>query len=124
MKIYKPIKTNFIYPEIKPEHYKFGSGQIIGTPLREDGDWRDYLPPEELQNVRGIESSACYIEAQQHTIATIEEETFNELDNNYASRFNALLSGGTEQGGNPIMGADSIRHDGLVKDSLMPFGDN
>jgi len=72
MKIYTPVKTNFIYPEILPEHYRFGSGQILGTPLREDGDWRDYLPPEEAQNIRGIESSACYIEAQQHAIATIE----------------------------------------------------
>ena len=122
MKIYKPVKTNFQYPTILPEHYRFGSGQIIGTPLREDGDWRDYLPPEEAQNIRGIESSACYIEAQQHAIATIEEETYDEIDNNYSARFNALLSRGTEQGGDPIAGADSIRHDGLVKDSSMPFG--
>ena len=121
MKIYTPVKTNFIYPEILPEHYRFGSGQIIGTPLREDGDWRAYLPPEEAQNIRGIESSACYIEAQQHAIATIEEETYDEIDNNYSARFNALLSDGTEQGGDPIKGADSIRHDGLVKDSSMPF---
>ena len=119
-----PIKTNFKYPDLKPENYRFGSNQFIGTPLRENGDWRDYLPPEESQNVRGIESSACYVEAQQHTIATIEEEELGEPDNNYASRFNAKLSNGTPQGGDPIAGADSIRHDGLVKDRSMPFSED
>src|SRR3990167_8240415 len=115
------IPANFKYPELKQENYRFGSSPIVADELRPDGDWRDFLPPEEDQNKRGIESSACYIEAQQHAIATIEEETFGEIDNNYSARFNALLSDGTENGGDPIKGADSIRHDGLVKDSSMPF---
>jgi len=117
------ISPNFVYPEVKPEDYKFGSGQLEGTPLRADGDWRDYLPPEEDQNIRGIESSACYVEASQHAIATIEEEGLEEPDNNYSARFNALLSGGTQQGGNPLKGGESMREHGLVPDSLMPFGD-
>lgn len=119
-----PIPQNFIYPSIKEEDFIFGSGQLVGTPLREDGDWRDYLPPEEDQNIRGIESSACYIEASQHAIATIEEEQLGEVDNNYSARFNALLSDGTTVGGDPLKGGDSMRHDGLVPDSLMPFGDD
>lgn len=117
------IPTNFVYPDVKDEDFKFGSGDLAGTPLRGDGDWRDYLPPEEDQNIRGIESSACYVEASQHAIATIEEEQFGEADNNYSARFNALLSNGTPTGGNPLQGADSMRTDGLVPDSLMPFGD-
>lgn len=118
------VPTNFVYPDEADIAFQFGSGQLVGTPLRADGDWRDYLPPEEDQLVRGIESSACYIEASQHTIATIEEEQFGEIDNNYSARFNALCSDGTPTGGNPLRGADSIRHDGLVPDSLMPFGDD
>ena len=121
---YQRVSDNFVYPEIKPELHIFGYTPFTGTPLREDGDWRDYLPPEEDQNKRGVESSACYIEAQQHTIATIEEESLEEIDNNYSARFNALLSGGTPQGGDPLKGADSIRNDGLIPDSAMPFGDN
>lgn len=118
------IKTNFIYPNVKPEHYKFGSNKISGNVLREDGDWRNYLPPEEEQNKRGIESSACYIEAQQHAIATILEEQYNLFDRNFSARFNAYLSGGTEQGGDPLVGAESMRNDGLIPDELMPFGDD
>lgn len=117
------ILTNFQYPDIKPEHYKFGSA-LLGEPLRTDGDWRKYLPPSEDQNVRGIESSACFVEAQQHAVATIEEESLGEKDNNYESRFNALLSGGSESGGDPLRGADSMRNDGLVTSGTMPFGDS
>lgn len=115
------IKRNFKYPKLKKENYRFGSGVLVGTVLREDGDWRPYLSPEEDQNKWGTESSACYVEAQQHAIATIEEEELGEVDNNYSSRFNALLSNGTPQGGDPIAGADSIRHFGMVKESSMPF---
>lgn len=118
-----PIPTNFIYPDIKPEHYRLGA-TTQGVPLRPDGDWRDYVPSEELQNRRGIESAACYTEGQQHTIATVEEEKFGEIDNNYSARFNALLSGGTETGGDPLRAADSIRNDGLVPDTMMPFGED
>jgi hypothetical protein len=121
---YTPVPTNFIYPDITPEHFRFGSNQIIGTVLREDSDWRDYLPPEELQNINGIESAACYVESPQHSIATIQEEQFGLIDQNYSARFNALLSNGTVYGGSPLEAAASIRHDGLVKDSSMPFSDD
>lgn len=117
------IKGNFLYPQIKKEAFRFGSRQLTGTLLRPDGDWRPFTPPEELQNIRGIESSACYVEASQHTIATILEEQYKVIDQNYSSRFNALLSDGTEQGGSPIDGAQSIRHDGLIPDALLPFSD-
>lgn len=118
-----PIPVNFKYPNIKPEHWRVGA-VTNKTILRPDGDWRNYLPPQEDQNKRGIESSACFIEGQQHTIATLEEEKFGEKDDNYSARFNALLSNGTETGGDPLAGADSIRNDGLISESLMPFGDD
>jgi len=117
-----PIPTNFLYPDVKATAYRFGSGQLTGTPLREDGNWSDYLPPQEDQNIRGIESSACYVEASQHSIATIQEEQFNLPDQNYSARFNTLLSNSTIFGGDPIAGGQSIRHDGLIPDAMMPFG--
>lgn|SRR3990167_2072349 len=116
------IPKNFQYPEIKPEHYRFGSGQLIGTPLREDGDWRDYLPPTEDQNQRGVESSACYVEGSQHCLAVLQEEAFNLPDKNYSARFNALLSNSSVFGGDPLAAGQSFRHDGLIPDTMMPFG--
>ena len=115
------MKQNFIYPEIKETDRVFGA-TLTGKEVNPTGDWRQYLPPTEDQNVRGIESSACYVEAQQHAIATVQEEEFNLPDLNYSARFNALLSGGTEQGGDPIRAAKSIKYDGMIPDAMMPFG--
>lgn len=115
------LRQNFIYPKITDKTRIFGD---VGTILRPDGDWRKFLPKEEEQRRRGIESSSCYIQASHHAIATILEEQFGVIDSDFSERFNALLSDGTENGGDPIAGADSIRHDGLVADALLPFSEN
>lgn len=114
------VRQNFIYPDIKDTDISYGAS-ISGVVLRENGDWRDALTPAEDQNVGGVESFACYIEAQQHAIAMMEEALFNEKDNNYASRFNALLSGGSESGGDPIKAARSIKYDGLISEEMMSW---
>lgn len=117
----KILPSNFQYPEIKQEDFRFGSSQLSGVPLREDGDWRDYLPLNEYQNRQGVESSSCYVFAQQNAIATILEEQFGIVDSNFSERYNALLSDGTPQGGDPLKAGQSFRHDGLIPDSLLPF---
>lgn len=115
------LATNFQYPDIKPEDYCFGSQQVVGTVLREDGDWRPYLPPQELQRRGGVESSSCFIEAQQHSLATILEEQFGLKDQNYSARFNLNLTQASPQGGDPLQGAQSFRDYGLIPDSMLPF---
>lgn len=117
------VPPNFIYPDIPESAYRFGSGQLVGTPLRENGNWIDYLPPEEEQRQHGVESSACFVEASQHSLATIQEEQFDLPDQNYSARFNALLSNGSVIGGNPLIAGDSFRHDGLIPEDMMPFGE-
>lgn len=116
------IRTSFVYPELNEEHPKYGASFLAAPVIRPDGDWRKSLPPGEEQRRNGVEPSSCYVEANQHAIATIEENQLGEHDNNYSARFNTLLSFGTPQGGNPIAGGDSIRHDGLVKEEIMPHG--
>lgn len=118
---YIEIKSNFKYPVITGRHYRFGSNIFDSKILREDGDWRDYLPQEEEQYKNGVESSACYIEGQQHGIATILEERFNIINSNFSSRFNSILSDGTESGGDPLKGAESITKDGLIDELELPF---
>lgn len=73
--------------------------------------------------VNGIESSACFVYGQTHTIATILEKQHGIIDEDFGERFNALLAEGTQSGGDPTKSGDSIRKDGLVKESTMPFGD-
>lgn len=117
-------RQNFIYPELNEKHAIYGANFLANPIIKPDGDWRKDLPPEEEQLRYGVETSACYCEAQQHTIATLEEANLGEIDNNYSARFNALLSDGSRYGGDPVKGADSIRHDGLVKESSMPHDEN
>jgi hypothetical protein len=111
---------SFIYPVIKESDRTFGAS-VVGEILNPTGDWRPSLPIPEDQNVRGVESSACYVEGQQHTLATIQEAMFNIPDPNYSARFNALLSQGTEQGGDPVKGAKSIKFDGLIPEEMMAW---
>lgn len=115
------LRQNFKYPELNDRHPVYGASLLMGDVVRADGDWREYTPTGEAQAHNGLDPSDCYIEAQQHIVATLEEELFNEKNNNYSARFNALLSNGAPDGGDPVAGADSIRDDGLVNEADMPF---
>lgn len=116
------VPKNFHYPVIKETDFHFGSLSGLVSPLlRPDGDWRDYTPPPETQEVNGVESAACFIEAQQHTIATIMEEQFGIKDQNFAARFNIQFTNATPTGGDPLQAAQSFRDDGLIPDAMLPF---
>lgn len=117
------LATNFQYPVIKETDYRFGSAQVVGEIIRPDSDWRPYLPPEELQRRNGIESSSCYIEASQHSLATILEEQFDLKDQNYSARFNFIFANPSPFGGDPLIGAQTFRDYGLIPDSMLPFSD-
>jgi len=121
--IHTKITGNFVYPEIKDTDFVFGSGEVIGTVLNDSGDWRNYLPPHEFQNKNGVESSACFIEAQQHTIATILEKQYSIHDSNFSSRFNLIFSDATPLGGSPLKGAQTIRDHGVIPEQMLPFAD-
>ena len=118
------IPTNFIYPNIPETAYHFGSQQVAGNVLRESGDWRDFLPPFELQRRNGIESASCFIQAQQHAIATLLEEQFDIKDSNFSERFNFILADGTSSGGDPLVGAQTFRDYGLIPDEMLPFSED
>lgn len=118
------MRNTFIYPVLNEKHRKYGGSFLNAPVINPEGDWRKSLPPHEEQRRFNVEPSSCFVEAQQHAIATIEERQLKELDNNYSARFNALLAGGTEFGGDPIAAADSIRTDGLVKEESMPHTDS
>lgn len=118
------IATNFVAPDIKPEDFVFGSNQLQGVVLREDGDWRDYLPLPEDQLKRNIETSACATYNTIKPIAILQEELFDLKDKNYSERFISQLSGTTKFGNTPNKVAQTIRDFGLIADKLLPFSDD
>lgn len=121
MKHYK-IQSNFIPPVIKPEDYIFGSGQLQGAILRENGDWRDYVPQNEDQRKK-IETSACASYGTINAIEILMEETFGLIDMDYSERFISFLSGTTPQGNTPNKVAQAIRDNGLIPEAMLPFKD-
>mgnify|MGYP006935474430 CR=1 FL=1 len=117
-------RTNFVYPQITESHYTFGVGKAPAKILREDGDWRDFVPPDEDQNRHGVESAACFVEANQRGIATTQEEEYGIIDQNYSARFNLMFAEATPYGGDPLKAAQSIRDHGMIPDSMLPFSDD
>lgn len=111
---------SFIYPKIDEQTRSYaGVAPIINS----SGDWTQFLTPFENQGENNVEPSSCYIEAQQSCIAILKEYIYGIKDENYSARFNALLSGGTENGGDPVKGALSIKKDGLIPQSMMDWKD-
>lgn len=110
---------SFIYPEIKKDDRRYAG--ISGSEINSKGDWSDFLPPFEDQNVAGVESSACYVEGNQAVVATLKEYIYGILDENNSARFNALLSKGTSTGGDPLKAGYSIKTDGLIPQSMMDW---
>jgi hypothetical protein len=112
------IIKSFTYPEIDDTTRNYAGVFPVINP---SGDWTDFLTPFESQSQNNVEPSSCFIEAQQSCIAILLEYVFGIKDSNFSSRFNALLSDGTEQGGDPIKGAKSFKKDGLISQELMDW---
>lgn len=110
---------SFIYPEIHKEDRRYAG--IAGSIINPSANWTKSLTPDEEQSQNGVEPSSCYVEASQATIAILKEYIYNIKDENYSARFNALLSGGTESGGDPLKGGYSIKKDGLIPQFMMDW---
>jgi hypothetical protein len=119
MENYKPIPQSFQYPDI-PEIKDVVLGGVEET-LREDGDWRDYVPNPEYQRRNGIESSSCYVHGMQKGFATLLEEKYGMKDLDYSERYNFIFSHGTKNGGDPLESLASIKDHGMIPDSMLPF---
>lgn len=107
--------NSFLYPEIDDTTRHFAGYAPIINP---SGDWTGSLTPFEEQRVNNTEPSDCFIQAQQSCIAILKEYIYGIKDEDYLADFNALLSGGTPVGGDPIKGALSIKKDGLIPQSM------
>lgn len=120
MKIH-PVSPNYIKPEFKETDYVFGSSNLPKDILREDGDWRGFIPVPENQYKNGFDTVACTIFNTIHAICTIQEEKYGIKDENYSERWISILSNNTKAGNDPIRVAQAIRDYGLIPDSMLPF---
>lgn len=129
------MKTKgFLKEETLPDHYEFGSGKLTkrfgATALRPDGQWGEYLPPEEKQQKK-FETYACTVYAALNAweiVANLlrKKKLIGEGDfpKDCSERYNAILAKITPPGGFPHKSAETVRKFGVLHENLLPFSDS
>lgn len=103
----------------KGQDYIFGSSLPM-TVVNPTGDWSDYLPVKEFQNLNGIETYACVTFTILNCIETLIKYKYGE-DVNYSERFLASVSGTKEGGNDPQVVCEFLRKIGVVPQDLWAF---
>src|SRR3990167_59139 len=107
----------------KDDYILGGISKIPKEVLVPDGQWDNYLPTEEFQNIQGIETSAC---ATFHTLNPVEiliKRLYNK-DENFSDRFLAWNSGTSTQGNSPHTVSEYLRKGGVPYQMQWPNFDN
>jgi len=111
----------FKYEIVTPEDYVFGSSPLKSKIVNPSGDWTEFLPKDEVQNVNNVEPYACVSFTTLNAIETLIRYQFKRREN-YSDRFLAKISD-TQVGGNsPQKVAEFLRKVGAVKEEAWDFG--
>lgn len=107
------------FDERKPEDYIFGANLPMEG-VNPSGDWTDYLPSKEFQNLNNIEPYACVAFTILNCVEAIILKLYKE-ERNYSDRFLAVVSGTKEGGNSPQVVCEFLRKIGVVEQRLWPF---
>ena len=100
--------------------YIFGDNNVPFIPYQPDGNWEAFLPRYETQRDR-FETYCCTVFGTLNAIETLHKRLYG-TEPNYSESFTAILSGLTGTGGtDPQTPCESIRHDGVITQELMPM---
>lgn len=111
------MNKNFglIIDKREPEDYVFGGmGNLGGAVLQENGQWDEYLPLFERQNINGVETYACASFGTLSAIEILLKRKFG-IDENYSDRWCAWNSGTDpyiNKGNSPHKVAETLRKAG------------
>ena len=111
----------FKNPVITPDQYVLGGNELPDIVLREDGQYNDYLPLYEPQAEK-YESWGCTVWGSQNAIEILHKFLFN-VEPNYSERYNYILAGINEGGGDPHISIETMRLQGLINQELLPIPD-
>lgn len=118
------MNYGLIKDKILPEHYIFGDLQIVAPPVQPDGQWDAYLPYDELQTMRGIETFACCTFGTLNCLEILIRKLYGRTAN-YSDRFLANVSGTeTLYGNSPHTVAECLRKRGSPPEEIWPFSDD
>lgn len=105
-----------------PEDYQFGVSLPFEV-LQDGGDWIDYLPHKELQNLNNIEPYACVSFTILNCIEILIKRKYG-LEQNWSDRFLAAVSGTKEGGNSPKTVCQFLRKIGVVPQDVWPFDES
>ena len=103
----------------KPEDYVFGANLPMEE-INPSGDWSEFLPVKEFQNLNNIETYACVTFTILNCIQILIKKQYG-IEKNYSERFLAAVSGTKEGGNSPQVVAEFLRKIGVVPQELWPF---
>jgi len=118
---YTPIIDGFKEPIIEDSEYFFGGGQLTGEILRADGQWTDFLPADEKQEIN-FETYNCTAFATTSCLEILLN--LQKQTKNFSDRFVGIQAGTGRGGNSPHKVAEAIRKSGLISEEILPFGGN
>lgn len=110
------LKT--VTPQLK-DYQADGKIRLGGTPLNPSGQWDEWLPPDELQSVLGVDPQACATFGTLNCVEALARFIYKESPD-YSDRFLAKISGTTIDGNDPHTVAETLRKKGSVNEEDWP----
>lgn len=105
-----------------PEHYFLGSGILGTTEINSSGDWTNWLPQKEIQNVNNIDTLNCTTFGTLNALETLISFSLKESFN-FSDRFGGIIAGASKVGNSPHTVAQAICNYGLIEEIDLAFDD-
>lgn len=113
----------FVPPIFEDNHFVLGGvNSLVKVVLQSDGQWDNYLPEKEIQNINGVETYNCTSFGTCNIFEMLFKKVYG-LANNFSDRFVGIQAGTRPPGNDPHKVAQAIRHSGLIPEGLLPFKD-
>ncbi len=113
------INYGFILDELDERDFVFGSA-LPFEELQPDGDWTEFLPQREYQNLHGVEPYACVAFTILNCVEILIYRKYG-IKRNYSDRFLAAISGTKTGGNSPRVVAKALQKKGVPLQDVWPF---
>ena len=118
---YLSVNSGYILEPLKDTDFSLGASPLFKKVLQPNGDWSAYLPSDERQSGRGLETMACVSFSFLNCIEALFKRKY-DMDVNFSDRFLAKASGTSQNGNLQSRVADTARKVGLINESDYPSG--
>lgn len=105
---------------VKGDYIRGGKIQLAGLPIRPDGQWDAFLPPDEFQSRSTLEPMCCTSFGTLNCVEILQKQEFGDTTN-WSDRFLAWKSGTTRNGNDPHKVAETLRKSGTTTEEDWPY---